>query len=124
MPGKYELLILPDSWTSSSCCGPDCLFDRAGGPSEPASVLAGIAARLCNDLACIFLFVSLGREANFPQAPSGWQRAKRLGETIAGGCLTRRSIAMFFYYWLVWILPLMSHALWGQKIGPLTVVEY
>jgi len=31
---------------------------------------------------------------------------------------------MFFYYWLVWILPLMQHPIWGQKIGPLTVFEY
>ena len=47
------------------------------GPSESACVLAGNAARLCNGLACIFLLVSLGREPNFPQATSGWQRAKR-----------------------------------------------
>jgi putative inorganic carbon (HCO3(-)) transporter len=67
---------------------------------------------------------SLGREANFSEAPSGWQRTKRIGETIAVGCLTRRSIAMFFYYWLVWILPLMQHPIWGRKIGPLTLVEY
>jgi O-antigen ligase len=31
---------------------------------------------------------------------------------------------MFFYYWLVGILPLMEHPLWGLKIGPLTVFEY
>jgi len=31
---------------------------------------------------------------------------------------------MFFYYWLVGILPLMEHAIWGQKIGPLTIFEY
>jgi O-antigen ligase len=31
---------------------------------------------------------------------------------------------MFFYYWLVGILPLMQHPIWGQKIGPLTVFEY
>jgi O-antigen ligase len=31
---------------------------------------------------------------------------------------------MFFYYWLVAILPLMQHPIWGQKIGPLTVFEY
>jgi len=31
---------------------------------------------------------------------------------------------MFFYYWLVGILPLMQHPLWGQQIGPLTVFEY
>ena len=28
------------------------------------------------------------------------------------------------YYWLVWILPLIQHPIWGQKIGPLTVFEY
>ena len=47
------------------------------GHPMPACVLAGNAARFCNDLACIFLLVSLGREPNFPRAPSGWQRAKR-----------------------------------------------
>jgi putative inorganic carbon (HCO3(-)) transporter len=31
---------------------------------------------------------------------------------------------MFLYYWLVGILPLMQHPLWGLKIGPLTVFEY
>jgi putative inorganic carbon (hco3(-)) transporter len=31
---------------------------------------------------------------------------------------------MFFYYWLVGILPLMDHPIWGLKIGPLTVFEY
>jgi O-antigen ligase len=31
---------------------------------------------------------------------------------------------MFFYYWLVWILPLMQHPIWGGKVGPLTVYEY
>jgi O-antigen ligase len=31
---------------------------------------------------------------------------------------------MFFYYWLVWILPLMQHPIWGRKVGPLTVYEY
>jgi O-antigen ligase len=31
---------------------------------------------------------------------------------------------MIVYYWLVWILPLWQHPIWGQKIGPLTVFEY
>jgi O-antigen ligase len=31
---------------------------------------------------------------------------------------------MFFYYWLVWVLPLFQHPIWGQRIGPLTVFEY
>lgn len=31
---------------------------------------------------------------------------------------------MFFYYVLVWTLPLMQHPIWGQKIGLLTVFEY
>jgi hypothetical protein len=31
---------------------------------------------------------------------------------------------MIFYYWLLWILPLQQHPIWGQKIGPLTVFEY
>jgi O-antigen ligase len=31
---------------------------------------------------------------------------------------------MVFYYWLIWILPLMQHPIWGQNIGPLTVFEY
>jgi len=31
---------------------------------------------------------------------------------------------IFVYYFLVWILPLMQHPVWGQKIGPLTVFEY
>ena len=32
---------------------------------------------------------------------------------------------MFFYYLLVWILPLMGgDTVWGQKIGPFTVLEY
>ncbi|HXM97467.1 MAG TPA: O-antigen ligase family protein [Candidatus Dormibacteraeota bacterium] len=31
---------------------------------------------------------------------------------------------MIFYYWLVGILPLMQHPIWGRKIGPLTVFEY
>jgi O-antigen ligase len=31
---------------------------------------------------------------------------------------------MFFYYWLVGILPLMQHPIWGRKVGPLTVFEY
>lgn len=30
---------------------------------------------------------------------------------------------MFFYYWLVSILPLMDHPIWGQRIGLFTVVE-
>jgi O-antigen ligase len=32
--------------------------------------------------------------------------------------------AVIFYYWLVWILPLIQHPIWGQKVGPLTVFEY
>jgi O-antigen ligase len=31
---------------------------------------------------------------------------------------------MIFYYWLVWVLPLTQHPIWGQKMGPLTVFEY
>jgi putative inorganic carbon (hco3(-)) transporter len=31
---------------------------------------------------------------------------------------------MIFYYWLLWILPLEQHPIWGHKIGPLTVPEY
>ena len=31
---------------------------------------------------------------------------------------------MFLYYWLVGILPLSEHPIWGYRIGPLTVVEY
>jgi O-antigen ligase len=31
---------------------------------------------------------------------------------------------MFFYYWLILILPLMQHPLWGRQLGPLTVFEY
>jgi O-antigen ligase len=31
---------------------------------------------------------------------------------------------MFLYYWLIWILPVWQHPIWGQKIGPLTVFEY
>jgi O-antigen ligase len=31
---------------------------------------------------------------------------------------------VFFYYWLVWILPLLGHPIWGYRIGPLTVIEY
>jgi O-antigen ligase len=31
---------------------------------------------------------------------------------------------MFFYYWLVWILPLMEHPIWGSRIGSFTVFEY
>src|SRR5579859_266166 len=31
---------------------------------------------------------------------------------------------MILYYWLVWILPLMQHPVWGQKIGQLTVFQY
>jgi O-antigen ligase len=31
---------------------------------------------------------------------------------------------MIVYYLLVWILPLMQHPIWGQKLGPLTVFEY
>src|SRR6267154_1526651 len=38
--------------------------------------------------------------------------------------LVRRSLLVFFYYWLVWILPLIQHPIWGQKVGPLTVFEY
>jgi O-antigen ligase len=30
---------------------------------------------------------------------------------------------MFFYYWLVWILPLIEHPLLARKIGPLTAFE-
>jgi O-antigen ligase len=28
------------------------------------------------------------------------------------------------YYWLIWILPLWQHPIWGQKIGPLSVFQY
>jgi O-antigen ligase len=31
---------------------------------------------------------------------------------------------MFIYYWLLWILPMMQHPIWGQRIGPLTGFEY
>jgi putative inorganic carbon (HCO3(-)) transporter len=31
---------------------------------------------------------------------------------------------MFFYYWLIGILPLMQHPLWGRQLGPLTIFEY
>jgi O-antigen ligase len=31
---------------------------------------------------------------------------------------------IFVYYWLIWILPVWQHPIWGQKIGPLTVFEY
>ena len=31
---------------------------------------------------------------------------------------------MIVYYLLVWILPLMQHPIWGQKMGSLTVFEY
>ncbi len=31
---------------------------------------------------------------------------------------------MFLYYWLIGILPLIQHPLWGQKVGPLTIFEY
>jgi O-antigen ligase len=31
---------------------------------------------------------------------------------------------MILYYWLIWILPLIQHPIWGLQIGPLTVVEY
>jgi O-antigen ligase len=31
---------------------------------------------------------------------------------------------MFLYYWLVGILPLMQHPIWGRKLGPLSVFEY
>jgi O-antigen ligase len=30
---------------------------------------------------------------------------------------------MIFFYWLVWILPLQKHPIWGREIGPLTVFE-
>lgn len=30
---------------------------------------------------------------------------------------------MILFYWLIWILPLSGHPLWGQKIGPLSVFE-
>jgi putative inorganic carbon (HCO3(-)) transporter len=31
---------------------------------------------------------------------------------------------MIFFYWLVWVLPLQQHPIWGQAIGPVTVFEY
>ena len=31
---------------------------------------------------------------------------------------------MIFFYWLVGVLPLTQHPIWGQKIGPMTVFEY
>jgi O-antigen ligase len=31
---------------------------------------------------------------------------------------------MILYYWLVWVLPLIQHPIWGARIGPLTVFEY
>jgi O-antigen ligase len=31
---------------------------------------------------------------------------------------------MIFYYWLVGVLPLIQHNIWGQKIGRLTIFEY
>jgi len=31
---------------------------------------------------------------------------------------------MISFYWLVWVLPLTQHPIWGRKIGPLTVFEY
>jgi putative inorganic carbon (HCO3(-)) transporter len=31
---------------------------------------------------------------------------------------------MILYYWLLWIMPLMQHPLWGRKVGPLTLFEF
>ena len=31
---------------------------------------------------------------------------------------------MIVYYWLIGILPLWDHPIWGHRIGPFTVVEY
>lgn len=31
---------------------------------------------------------------------------------------------MIFFYWLVGVLPLQKHPVWGQKIGPITVFEF
>jgi len=31
---------------------------------------------------------------------------------------------MLIYYWLIAILPLVNHPLWGAKVGPLTIFEY
>jgi O-antigen ligase len=30
---------------------------------------------------------------------------------------------MILYYWLVWILPLIEHPIWGARMGPLTVFQ-
>jgi O-antigen ligase len=31
---------------------------------------------------------------------------------------------MIFYFWLIWILPLTQHPVWGARLGPLTGFEY
>jgi len=31
---------------------------------------------------------------------------------------------MIFFYWLIWILPLVQHPLWGRRVGPFTIFEY
>ncbi len=31
---------------------------------------------------------------------------------------------MIFYFWLIWVLPLTQHPIWGGRVGPLTVFEY
>jgi O-antigen ligase len=31
---------------------------------------------------------------------------------------------MIFYLWLIWVLPLTQHPIWGARIGPLTGFEY
>jgi putative inorganic carbon (hco3(-)) transporter len=31
---------------------------------------------------------------------------------------------MIFFYWLIWVLPLTQHPIWGQTLGPLTIFEY
>jgi O-antigen ligase len=38
--------------------------------------------------------------------------------------LFREFTLMIFYFWLIWVLPMTQHPIWGGRVGPLTVFEY